>query len=72
MMMGMPGAPAGGMVLTPEMLQQLGQGGQGVPQIGVPQGMGLPQGISGLPPGIGIVPSSGIGNLPPGVGLLTP
>lgn len=65
--MGMPGANGAGMVLTPEMLQQL-QGGQGMPQIGVPQGMGL----AGLPQGIGIVPSTGVGSLPPGVGILTP
>jgi len=73
-MMGLPGGNAGGMVLTPDMLQQLSQGGQGVPQIGLPQGMTLAQGIAGLPQGIGLVPSGGVGNLnlPPGVGILTP
>ena len=72
--MGMPGGNGGGMVLTPEMLQQLSQGGQGVHQMGLPQGVTLPQGLGGLPQGIGLVTSGGIGNLnlPPGVGILTP
>lgn len=68
----MPGANGATMVLTPEVLQQLSQGGGlGLSQIAVPQGMGLPQGISGLPP-IGMIPSTGLGNLPPGVGIITP
>lgn len=71
-MMGMSGPGGAGMVLTPEMLQQLGQSGQGVPQLGLPQGLSLPQGLNCLPQGIGIVPSSAVGNLPPGVGILTP
>ncbi len=70
----MPGGNGGGMVLTPDMLQQLSQGGQGVSQIGLPQGMSLPRGIAGLTQAVGLVPSGGLGNLnlPPGVGILTP
>lgn len=64
MMMGMPGGGAGGMILTPEMLQQMGQGGQGMPQ------MIMPQGMAGMPQGVGMIP--GMGNLPPGVGVITP
>lgn len=52
---GMPGMPggAGGMVLTPEMFQQMQQGGQAGQ---LPQGIVLPQGMGQLPP-----------NLPPGI-----
>jgi len=78
--MGLPGNGAG-MMLTPEMMQQLAQGGQGVAQMGIPQVMpglpqgimGLPQGMAGLPQGLGALPP-GLGGvpLPPGMGIITP
>lgn len=49
-MISMPGMPGGGMVLTPEMLQQLQQGGQ-LPQI-LPGLTQLPQGLTQIPGGM--------------------
>lgn len=66
------GAPAGGMMLSPDMLQQMGQGGQGMGMLPIPgmTMMSLPHSMPNVSPGIGLPPQ--LMNLPPGVNVITP